>query len=105
MSTNGTPTAVLYGKNGKNDSGLRVTVIAFQRPLPAQDVEIPNDQELALVSVRIDNSRTTGGPIKFDPEEFALVSSEGDHFAPNIGGITTGENLAPGQLRREERKG
>ncbi len=93
-----TPTVVPYGKAVKSDTGLSVTVTAYQRPLPTQDIQIPDGQELALVSVRIENTRTTGGPIKYTPEEFALVSPEGDHFAVNIGGITTGENLKPGEV-------
>lgn len=97
-SGKGTPTLVPYGKSARSDNGLRVTVTAFMRPLAAEDVEIPDGQELALVTVRIDNSRTTGAPLKFDPEEFALVSPEGDHFAVNVGGITTGENLKAGEV-------
>jgi len=93
-----TPTLVPYGRGGRNDTGLRVTVTAFQRPLPAEDVEIPADQELVLVTVKLDNSRTTGAPLKYDPSEFALVSDEGDNFPVNIGGITTGEDLKPGEL-------
>ncbi len=93
-----TPTLVPYGRGSRNDAGLRVTVTAYQRPLPAEDVEIPPDQELVLVSVRIENTRTTGAPLKYSPEEFALVSPEGDHFPANIGGITTGEDLKAGEL-------
>ena len=93
-----TPTVVPYGKAVKSDSGLAVTVTAYQRPLPTQDIQIPDGEELVLVSVRIENTRTTGGPIKYSPDEFALVSPQGDHFAVNIGGITTGENLKPGEV-------
>jgi len=97
-STSKTPTLVPYGKSGRSDNGLRVTVSAYQRPLPAQDVKIPDGQELVLVSVRIENSRTTGAPLKYSPDDFALVSPEGDHFAVNVSGITTGENLTAGEL-------
>jgi hypothetical protein len=97
-SAKGTPTLVPYGKSGKNDTGLRVTVTAYQRPLPTEGVEVPDDQELALVTVRIENTRTTGAPIKYNPEDFALVSADGDNFPVNIGGITTGENLAGGEI-------
>jgi hypothetical protein len=103
-SAKGTPTLVPYGRSARSDNGLRVTVTAYQRPLPAEDVEIPNGQELVLVSVRVDNSRTTGAPLKFSPEEFALVSPNGDKFDVNIGGITTGENLAAGELAPGESK-
>lgn len=96
--TSKTPTVVAYGKSVKNDNGLAVTVTAFQRPLPTQDIQIPEGQELVLVSVRLENTRTTGGPIKYAPDEFSLVSPEGDHFNINIGGITTGENLKPGEV-------
>jgi hypothetical protein len=95
---NGTPTAVPYGKSGKDDSGLRLTLTAYQRPLPAQDLQIPDGQELVLVSVRLDNTRTTGGPIKYAPGDFALVSTEGDHFTANLEGITTGELLKSGEI-------
>lgn len=94
----GTPTLVPFARSARSDNGLRVTVTAFQRPLPTEDVQIPDGQELALVTVRIDNSRTTGAPLKYSPEDFALVSEEGDHFPVNIGGITTGENLAAGEV-------
>jgi len=93
-----TPTLVPYGRSAMSDSGLRVTVTAFQRPLPAENVEIPDGQELVLVTVRIDNVRTTGAPIKYDPTDFALVSPDGDHFAVNTTGITTGENLKAGEV-------
>lgn len=96
--TPATPTPIPFLKSGKNDSGLRVTVTAFQRPLPAQDVKIPEGQELALVSVRIENTRTTGGPIKYAPEDFKLISPDGDTFVPNVGGITTGELLKKGEI-------
>lgn len=94
-----TPTLVPYGRNARNDTGLRVTVTAYQRPLPAEDIKIPQDQELVLVTVKLDNSRTTGAPLKYDPNDFALVSPEGDHFAVNIGGIETGEDLKAGELK------
>ena len=97
-SARGTPTLVPYGRSARSDNGLRVTITAYQRPLPTEDVEIPDGQELVLVTVRIDNSRTTGAPLKFAPEDFALVSDEGDRFPVNVGGITTGENLAPGEV-------
>lgn len=103
-SAKGTPTLVPYGRSARSDNGLRVTVTAYQRPLPTEDVEIPDGQELVLVTIRIDNSRTTGAPLKFAPEDFALVSTEGDHFDINIGGITTGENLTAGELKPGENK-
>lgn len=97
-SNSKTPTAVPLSKTARNDAGLRVTVSAFQRPLPAEDIQIPSGQELVLVSVKLENTRTTGGPIKYSPENFVLVTPEGDRFQPNIGGITTGENLQAGEL-------
>lgn len=97
-SASKTPTLVPYGRSARNDAGLSVTVSAYQRPLPAEDIEIPEGQELVLVTVRIENSRKTGAPLKYSPEDFALVTPEGEHFAVNIGGITTGENLQPGEL-------
>ncbi len=92
------PTPVPYSKSGKNSAGLRLTVTAYQRPLPTQDIKVPEGQELALVSVRIENTRTTGGPIKFSPEDFTLVSPDGDSFQPNMEGITTGELLKAGEI-------
>lgn len=103
-SARGTPTLVPYGKAVRSDNGLRVTVTSYQRPLPTEDVQIPDGQELVLVTVRIDNSRTTGAPLKFSPEDFALVSPDGDHFSVNLGGITTGENLAAGEVAPGENK-
>lgn len=97
-SARGAPTLVPYGKGGRSDSGLRVTVTAYQRPLPTQDIEIPEGQELVLVTVRIENTRTTGAPIKYSPNDFALVSPDGDRFDVNIGGITAGENLKDGEV-------
>lgn len=97
-SARGTPTLVPYGKGGRSDNGLRVTVTAYQRPLPTEDIEIPEGQELVLVTVRIENTRTTGAPIKYSPDAFALVSPEGDRFEVNVGGITTGENLKDGEV-------
>jgi uncharacterized protein DUF4352 len=94
----GKPTPVPLLKSGKNDAGLRLTVTAFQRPLPAQDIQIPDGQELALVTLRLDNTRTTGGPIKFAPDDFKLVSPEGDSFGPDTGGITTGSMLKNGEI-------
>ncbi|MGE5138669.1 MAG: DUF4352 domain-containing protein [Rudaea sp.] len=95
-----TPAATLipYQKSAKDESGLRVTVSGYQRPLPAQDITIPEGQELVLVTVRIDNTRTTGGPIKYGPESFNLESPNGDSFAPDNGSITTGEMLKEGEL-------
>lgn len=98
VSSSRSPTAVPYGRPGRNDAGLRVTISSYQRPLPAEDIEIPDGQELVLVTIKLENSRTTGGPIKYAPENFALVSAEGDRFEPTIGGITTGENLQAGEL-------
>ncbi len=94
----GKPTPVPLGKTGKNDAGLRVTVATYQRPLPAQDVQIPPGQELALVSVKLDNTRTTGGPIKYAPEDFKLVSPEGEEYSAVASGITTGEILKKGEV-------
>ncbi len=91
-------TLVPYQKSVKDDSGLRVTVTTYQRPLPAQDVKIPSGQELVLVTVKIDNTRTTGGPLKFEPDDFKLVSPEGDSFSPDAGSITTGEMLKKGEV-------
>lgn len=93
-----TATPVPYGKSGKSDTGLRVTVTSYQRPLPTEGLQVPEGQELALVTVRIENTRATGAPIKFSPDDFALVSPEGDHFPVNIGGITTGDDLKAGEL-------
>lgn len=103
-SAKGTPTLVPLNRAARNDNGLSVTVTAYQRPLPTEDVQIPDGQELALVTIRIENTRTTGAPLKFAPEDFALVSEEGDHFAVNIGGITTGENLKAGEVKPGEIK-
>lgn len=97
-SARGTPTLVPYGRSTRSDNGLRVTVTAYQRPLPTEGVKVPEGQELVLVTVRIDNSRTTGAPLKFAPEDFALVSDEGERYDVNIGGITTGENLTAGEV-------
>lgn len=97
-SRGGEPTLVPLGRAVRSDNGQRVTVTAFQRPLPTEGVEIPEGQELVLVSVRIDNSRTTGAPLKYDPEDFALVTANGERYEVNIGGITTGENLTAGEV-------
>lgn len=94
----GTPTLVPYGRSARSDNGLSVTVTAYQRPLPTEGVQIPDGQELVLVTVLIDNTRTTGAPLKYAPTDFALTSDAGDHYDVNIGGITTGENLAAGEL-------
>jgi hypothetical protein len=93
----GLPTPVPYLRSGKDESGLRLTVTTYVRPLPAQDITIPAGQELALVTARLDNTRTTGGPIKYSSDDFALVSPEGDHFSPD-GGITTGSMLKQGEI-------
>ncbi len=92
------PTAVPFLKSAKNNAGLRLTVTAYQRPLPAEGLTIPSGQELALVSVRIDNTRTTGGPIQFSPDDFKLVSAEGDSFNADSGSVTTGEMLKAGEI-------
>ncbi len=97
-TSTGEPTPVPFLKGGKNESGLRLTVTAYQRPLPAQDIQIPDGQELALVTVRLDNTRTTGGPMKFSAKDFKLVSPAGDSFAPDIGSITTGSMLKDGEI-------
>jgi hypothetical protein len=93
-----TPTAVPFGKSAKNNAGLRLIVVTYQRPLPAQGIEIPAGQELALVSVRLDNTRTTGAPIKYAPTDFRLVSPEGDEFSPDVGTITTGSMLSAAEV-------
>lgn len=103
-SAKGTPTLVPFLKAGRSDNGLSVTITAYQRPLPTEDIEIPEGQELVLVTVRVTNTRTTGAPLKFTPEDFALISEEGDHFPVNMGGITTGENLVAGELKPGENK-
>lgn len=97
-SAKGTATPVPYGKSTKSENGLRVTVTSFQRPLPTEGVEIPDGQELALVTVKIENTRASGAPIKFSPEDFALVSPEGERYEVNIGGITTDDDLKAGEL-------
>ena len=97
-TTTGKPTAVPFLKGGKDEAGLRLMVTTYQRPLPELDISIPAGQELALVTVRLDNTRATGGPIKYAPQDFALVSPEGDHFAPDDGGITTGSMLNLGEV-------
>jgi Domain of unknown function (DUF4352) len=91
-------TPVPFLRAGKDESGLRLTVTAFQRPLPAQGISIPDGQELALITVRLDNTRTTGGPIKYAATDLALVTPEGDHFAPDEGQITTGSMLGEGEV-------
>ncbi|MCG3139696.1 MAG: hypothetical protein HDKAJFGB_00612 [Anaerolineae bacterium] len=97
-SAKGTATPVPYGKSVRSDNGLRVTVTTFQRPLPTEGVEIPDGQELALVTVRIENTRASGAPVKYSPEDFALVTPEGERYEVNIGGITTGDDLKAGEL-------
>jgi hypothetical protein len=94
----GQPTPVPFLRAGKDEAGLRLTITAYERPLPAQGVTIPNGQELALVTVRLDNTRATGGPIKYAYQDLALVSPEGDHFAPDDGRITTGSMLGNGEI-------
>jgi hypothetical protein len=94
----GEPTSVPFLRAGKDEAGLRLTVTVYQRPLPAQGVTIPEGQELALVTVRLDNTRTTGGPIKYAFQDLALVSPEGDHFSPDDGRITTGSMLGSGEI-------
>lgn len=94
----GKPTAVPFLRGVKDAAGMRLTVTSYQRPLPAQGITIPKGQELALVSVRLENTRTTGGPIKYSTADFALVSAEGDNFAPDSGGITTGAMLKEGEV-------
>jgi hypothetical protein len=93
-----TATAVPFLRAGKDDAGMRLTITAYQRPLPAQGITIPDGQELVLVTVRFDNTRTTGGPIKYATSDLALVSPEGDHFAPDDGQITTGSMLGDGEI-------
>lgn len=97
-SARGTATAVPYGKSSKSDNGLRLTVTAYQRPLPTEGLEVPEGQELALVTVRIENTRASGAPIKYTPEDFALVTPDGERYEVNIGGITTGDDLKAGEL-------
>jgi Domain of unknown function (DUF4352) len=92
------PTPVPFLRAGKDESGLRLAVTAYQRPLPAQGITIPDGQELALITVRLDNTRTTGGPIKYASTDLALVSPEGDHFTPDDGQITTGSMLGDGEI-------
>ncbi len=95
-STKATP--VPYQKSAKDDSGLRVTVTAYQRPLPAQDVKIPSGQELVLVTIKIENTRTTGGPLAYAPDDFKLVTLTGEEYSPDAGSITTGEMLKKGEV-------
>ena len=97
-SAKGMATPVPYGKSTKSDNGLRVTATAFQRPLPTEGVEIPEGQELVLVTIRIENTRASGAPIKYSPEDFALVTPDGERYDVNIGGITTDDDLKPGEL-------
>ncbi len=92
------PTAIPYQKSAKDDSGLRVTVTAYQRPLPAQDIDIPDGQELVLVSLKIENTRTSGGPLKYALGNFKLVAPNKDSFSPDNGSITTGEMLKSGEI-------
>ncbi len=96
--TSSGPTPVPFTKSAKSSDGLRLTVTAFQRPLPAQGIKIPSGQELVLVSLRIDNTRAGGGAINYSPDDFKLVSPEGDSFSPDTQGITTGEMLKAGSL-------
>jgi Domain of unknown function (DUF4352) len=94
----GTPTLVPYGRSARSDNGLSVTVTSYQRPLPTEGVQVPDGQELVLVTVLINNLRTTGAPLKYSPDDFALVSDDGDRYDVNAGGITTGENLTAGEV-------
>lgn len=93
------PTPVPYGKTTKDDSGLRVSATYYQRPLPVQDFKIPKGQELVLVTVKIDNTRVSGGPLPYSSDDFKLVSPDGDSFAADNGSITTN---AEDMLRKGE---
>lgn len=88
------PTAVPQGRSVTASNGLKVTVTSSQRPLPAEGITIPDGQELALVSVRVENTRASGTALKVKPQDFQLVSPNNEAFNPNVGGITTGEMLA-----------
>jgi uncharacterized protein DUF4352 len=92
------PTPVPFLKSATNRDGLRVTVTAYQPSLPTQGIQIPQGQELALVSLRLENTRKGGGPIKVSPGDFKLVTPEGDSFSSDTQGITTGEMLKDGEI-------
>ncbi len=92
------PTAIPFLRAAKDDSGLQVTVTAYQRPLPAEGIKIPTGQELVLVTVKVENTRATGDPLPYSSDDFKLVSPEGDSFSADPGQITTGEMLKKGEV-------
>ncbi len=94
------PVALKTPTTGAN--GIVLTAIGFQRPLKVEGAKIAADQEFALVTVRVRNTRTSGDPIKVAPADFTLTGDGGLTYAPNPKGVTiknlmTDSSLAPGK--------
>lgn len=92
-SATGQPTPVPFSRSSTSSNGLKLTVTDWQRPLPAQGVKVPDGQELALASLRLENTQTTGTAIKLRPTDFYLITSESEQYNPTVGGITSGGTM------------
>jgi hypothetical protein len=87
-----------YGKALKSSAGVQVTLTAVQRPLPVQDIEVPEEQELVLVSVKIQNTKTTGANADISPENFQLLGADNQTYNANPEGVTTDNLLVKSSL-------
>ncbi len=95
-------------KPGRMENGLELTVVGLQRPLKVQGtIQIPADQQLILVTVKIRNTQSTGAPLKVTASEFTLKGDGGLTYPPNpktvtIPNLLTELNLAPGKETEAE---
>ncbi|MBI4790433.1 MAG: DUF4352 domain-containing protein [Chloroflexi bacterium] len=82
----------LKGK-GLNENGLELTVTSFQRPLQVQGMtKVPADQEFVLISVSLQNNKTSGQPIATSPVNFRVIGDGGLSYDANPPTVTI-ENM------------
>jgi uncharacterized protein DUF4352 len=71
------------------ESGLEITVVSFQRPLTVQGFKGgPPDQQFALVTLRIRNTKSTGAPIPVTPTDFTAMGDGGIAYVANPKNVT-----------------
>ncbi|MCL4488391.1 MAG: DUF4352 domain-containing protein [Chloroflexi bacterium] len=80
-------------------NGLELTVTEFQLPLQVKGtVELPSDQEFALVSIHLRNTKRTGTPIKVSADDFKVKGDGGLTYDANPSTVTIPQQLTESDL-------
>lgn len=96
-TSGGAATPIPFARSVTAKNGLKVSVTYYQRPLPIQGVTVPEGQELAVVSLRLENTGT--GTLSLKPADFYLVTADNEQYNPDKGGLTTGTMLRAMDLK------